>query len=135
MKPFFVQIRMSEKGWLKQAWKGQNLEKVCLNMLGGPKTSKGWLKHAKSVGAHLASKTRFCPGLRKPSQNGPKTTISSRETRFALHGHIPCPDSKSIHILGTRGGGLEQVGLNMQSRQSKALAKHRPSCQIRAAHS
>ena len=54
MKPFFVQIRMSEKGWLKQAWKGQN---------------------------------------------------------------------------------LEQVGLNMLSRQSKALAKHHPSCQIRAAHS
>ena len=65
---------------------------------------KGWLKHAKSVGAHLASKTRFCLGLRKPSQNGPKTAISSRETRFELHGHIPCPDSKSIHTLGTRGG-------------------------------
>ena len=57
-------------------------------MLGGPKTSKGWLKHAKSGGAHLASKTRFCLGLRKPSQNGPKTIISFRETRFELHGHM-----------------------------------------------
>ena len=32
------------KAWLKQAWKCQNLEKVSLNMLGGP---KGGLKRPR----------------------------------------------------------------------------------------
>ena len=38
------------EGWLKQAWRSQNLkkrEKVGLNRPGPPKTSKGWLKQAR----------------------------------------------------------------------------------------